>query len=51
MHLYKCNYIYIYLFIYIDIYIYIHKSINMEPENDGFQKESPFPKTDFQVPY
>ena len=23
---------------------------NMEPENDGFQKESPFPATSFQVP-
>ena len=23
---------------------------NMEPENDGFQKESPFPGADFQVP-
>ena len=23
---------------------------NMEPENDGFQKESPFPMADFQVP-
>ena len=23
---------------------------NMEPENDGFQKESPFPVVDFQVP-
>ena len=23
---------------------------NMEPENDGFQKESPFPGTSFQVP-
>ena len=23
---------------------------NMEPENDGFQKESPFPGVDFQVP-
>ena len=22
---------------------------NMEPENDGFQKESPFPGVDFQV--
>ena len=22
----------------------------MEPENDGFQKESPFPGTSFQVP-
>ena len=22
---------------------------NMEPENDGFQKESPFPVVDFQV--
>ena len=24
--------------------------LNMEPENDGFQKESPFPGTSFQVP-
>ena len=24
--------------------------LNMEPENDGFQKESPFPGVDFQVP-
>ena len=23
---------------------------NMEPENDGFQRESPFPGTSFQVP-
>ena len=23
---------------------------NMKPENDGFQKESPFPGTSFQVP-
>ena len=23
---------------------------NMEPENDGFQKESPFPRGYFQVP-
>ena len=23
---------------------------NMEPENDGFQKESPIPGTSFQVP-
>jgi len=23
---------------------------NMEPENDGFPKESPFPGTSFQVP-
>ncbi len=23
---------------------------NMEPENDDFQKESPFPGADFQVP-
>ena len=23
---------------------------NMEPEDDGFQKESPFPLVDFQVP-
>ena len=23
---------------------------NMEPENDGFQKESTFPVTSFQVP-
>ena len=23
---------------------------NMEPENDGFQKESSFPGVDFQVP-
>ena len=23
---------------------------NMEPENDGFQKDSPFPGVDFQVP-
>ena len=23
---------------------------NMEPENDGFQNESPFPGTSFQVP-
>ena len=23
---------------------------NMEPENDGFQKESPFPEANFQVP-
>ena len=23
---------------------------NMEPENDGFQKESPFPRGHFQVP-
>ena len=23
---------------------------NMEPENDGFQKESPFPGTSFRVP-
>ena len=23
---------------------------NMEPENDGFQKESPFPGADLQVP-
>ena len=23
---------------------------NMEPENDGFQKESPYPGTSFQVP-
>ena len=23
---------------------------NMEPEEDGFQKESPFPGADFQVP-
>ena len=23
---------------------------NMETENDGFQKESPFPEADFQVP-
>ena len=23
---------------------------NMAPENNGFQKESPFPKTSFQVP-
>ena len=23
---------------------------NMEPENDGFQKESPFPEGHFQVP-
>ena len=23
----------------------------MEPENDGFQKESPFPRADFQIPY
>ena len=22
----------------------------MEPENDGFQKESPFPRADFQIP-
>ena len=24
--------------------------VNMEPENDGFQKEFPFPGVDFQVP-
>ena len=47
---------------YIDFNIYdikcITKSIgqhtpprfNMEPGNDGFQKESPFPGTSFQVP-
>ena len=23
---------------------------NMEPENDGFEQESPFPGSDFQVP-
>ena len=23
---------------------------NMEPNNDGFQEESPFPGADFQVP-
>ena len=26
------------------------RNLNMEPENDGFQKESPFPGTSFQVP-
>ena len=26
------------------------QKFNMEPENDGFQKESPFPGTSFQVP-
>ncbi len=26
------------------------KIFNMEPQNDGFQKESPFPVVDFQVP-
>ncbi len=26
------------------------QKFNMEPENDGFQKESPFPGVDFQVP-
>ncbi len=26
------------------------QKFNMEPENDGFQKESPFPVVDFQVP-
>ena len=26
------------------------RKINMEPENDCFQKESPFPEADFQVP-
>ena len=31
------------------IHQYILK-FNMEPENDGFQKESPFPGADFQVP-
>ena len=28
----------------------IPPKFNMEPENDGFQKESPFPGTSFQVP-
>ena len=26
------------------------QKFNMEPENDGFQKESPFPGANFQVP-
>ena len=29
---------------------FIPPKFNMEPENDGFQKESPFPGTSFQVP-
>jgi len=29
---------------------YTPPKFNMEPENDGFQKESPFPGVDFQVP-
>ena len=34
----------------IYIYIYTPPKFKMEPENDGFQKESPFPGTSFQVP-
>ena len=30
--------------------LYTPPKFNMEPENDGFQKESPFPGTSFQVP-
>ena len=30
--------------------IFTPPKFNMEPENDGFQKESPFPVVDFQVP-
>ena len=29
---------------------YTPPKFNMEPENDGFQKESPFPGINFQVP-
>ena len=29
--------------------LYTPPKFNMEPENDGFQKESPFPGTSFQV--
>ena len=28
---------------------YTSPKFNMEPENDGFQKKSPFPGVDFQV--
>ena len=28
---------------------YSPEAFTMEPENDGFQKESPFPVADFQV--
>ena len=30
---------------------YTPPKTNMEPEKDGFQKESPFPGVHFQVPY
>ena len=32
------------------VYQYTPPKLNMESENDGFQKESPFPGVDFQVP-
>jgi len=32
------------------IRIFTPLKFNMEPENDGFQKESPFPEADLQVP-
>ena len=33
----------------INILHMLPQNFNMEPENDGFQKESPFPGTSFQV--
>ena len=41
------------LFLWINFFIsewFIPAKFNMEPENDAFQKESPFPGTSFQVP-
>ena len=32
------------------LFPFIPPKFNMEPENDGFQKESPFPGTSLQVP-
>ena len=32
-----------------DVVLFTPPKFNMEPENDGFQKESAFPGVDFQV--
>ena len=38
------------VFEWIILLVLTPPKFNMEPENDGFQKESPFPGADFQVP-
>ncbi len=34
----------------VSILVSTPPKFNMEPQNDGFQKESPFPGADFKVP-